>query len=309
MCSETVRQIVEAEGRKVLAEQQAAQIDTAWTAQDCAISAEKTRVYVGCDGVMVPIITDAEKRKRRAKIKEKRRRRGRKCRPLAPLKAGADEAWKEMKVVYYYNEDKSHQHVAATMKNHSAAGRLMRREADRLQFRQASERVALIDGAPWIRNEMEEHLAELDGLGLDFYHLSEQVHRARRRVFGEETAAGKTWADEIMHLFKHEGYAAAWQRLIEWRKPLRRTKREAADRLLHYVAERESMIRYPQFLAAGWDIGSGPTESQCKLSVDRLKGRGRRWNRDNAQAVAALDCLRRSGQWHLHWSTPYGIAV
>jgi hypothetical protein len=69
MCGETARQIVEAEGRKVLKEQQAAAIDTAWAAQDCGISAEKTRVYVGCDGVMVPVITDAEKRKRRAHTK------------------------------------------------------------------------------------------------------------------------------------------------------------------------------------------------------------------------------------------------
>jgi hypothetical protein len=35
--------------------------------------------------------------------------------------------------------------------NHTAAGRVMRREADRLDFRQADERIANVDGAPWIR--------------------------------------------------------------------------------------------------------------------------------------------------------------
>lgn len=312
LSGEQLRLLVEREGRRVLAVQQAAVLDTAWTAVDCAVVEEgrvvreKTRVYTGCDGVMVPVVTHAEKLKRRTLVKEKRRKCGRKRRPLPPLRKGADKAWKEFKVVYYYNEDMRHQHVAVTHQNHEAAGRLLRREADRLQFRQARERVALVDGAPWIREQMNYHLAELDGLGLDFYHLGENVHRARRVVFGEESTAGKAWADELMHVFKHEGYAAAWERLVQWRAALGRspTKRKAADRLLHFVSTRQDMIRYPEFRGRAWQIGSGPTESQCKLTVGRLKGRSRRWDRPNASAVAALDSLERSGQWQKYWTTP-----
>jgi hypothetical protein len=142
---------------------------------------------------------------------------------------------------------------------------------------------------------MQLHFAELDALGLDFYHLSENVHRARRKLFGEESPEGKAWADELMHVFKHEGYAAAWERLLAWRTRLRvKTKRHAADRLLHFVSARRKMIRYPEFREHGWQIGSGPTESQCKLCTKRLKGYGRRWDRPNATAVAALDTLDRN---------------
>ena len=77
--------------------------------------------------------------------------------------------------------------------------------------------------------------------------------------------------------------------------------RKAADRLLHFVSERREMIRYPEFRERGWQIGSGPTESQCKLCTKRLKGYGRRWDRPNATAVAALDTLDRNGQWHQVW--------
>ena len=133
-------------------------------------------------------------------------------------------------------------------------------------FGDAEQRVAVVDGAPWIRAQMELHLAELDGLGLDFYHLSENAHRARRQVFGEDSAEGREWADTLMHLFKHEGYGAAWERLVQWRAQLARSrKRRSADRLLNYVSTRQPMIRYPAFRARGWQIGSGPTESQCKL--------------------------------------------
>jgi hypothetical protein len=186
--------------------------------------------------------------------------------------------------------------------SHLAAGKLLRREADRLRFQKADERVGLVDGATWIREQMQLHFAELDALGLDFYHLSENVHRARRRVFGEESPEGKAWADELMHVFKHEGYTVGWERILPWRTALRgKAKRKAADRLLHFLSARRDMIRYPEFRERGWQIGSGPTESQCKLCTKRLKGYGRRWDRPNATAVAALDTLDRNGQWRQVW--------
>ena len=35
-------------------------------------------------------------------------------------------------------------------------------------------------------------------LGLDFYHLSENVHRCRREVFGEKDESGQKWAREAV---------------------------------------------------------------------------------------------------------------
>jgi len=71
---EQLRLLVEAEGRQVQAAQQATAIATAWTSKDCEVIENnrkvpgKTRVYTGSDGVMVPVITQAEKQKRRAKV-------------------------------------------------------------------------------------------------------------------------------------------------------------------------------------------------------------------------------------------------
>ena len=70
---------------------------------------------------------------------------------------------------------------------------------------------------------------------------------------------------------------------------------------MHYVAKREEMIRYPEFQAKGWQIGSGPTEAMCKTTTARLKGSGMRWDADNAEAVMALDALEQSGEWKLYW--------
>src|SRR5262249_20718223 len=139
---------------------------------------------------------------------------------------------------------------------------------------------------------------------LDFYHLSENAHRCRRSVYGEEDPQGKSWAEDLLHCLKHEGYEASWEKLVTWRGGLRGPrKRSAADRLLKYMSGGREMIRYPEFQARGWQIGSGPTESRCKTSTQRLKGRGRRWNLRNAEAVAALTTLHDSHQWQPYWKT------
>lgn len=300
---ETLRQLVEEEGKNVLRQMQRAELTADWSAEDCRAEQDTTRVYIGCDGVKVPLVTEEEKQKRRKNIREQRRRRGRKCRPLPRPRRGADCAYKDFKVAYLYDEEKANRYVGVSSGNHEAAGRLLRRMSDQVQLPQADQRVALIDGAPWIRNQIEFHGLTED-IGLDFYHLQENAQKTRRVLFGEDSADGKTWVSDLMHTFKHDGYDAAWNVLSETRHPLRSAKKRAAlDRLLQYAGERRDMIRYPEFRARGWQIGSGPTEAECKTTTHRVKGRGRRWDSDNAEALMALAALHDSGLWHQRWTT------
>lgn len=298
---ETLRQLIEQEGQAVLKAQQRAELAPDWQAAECRTKSGKTRVYLGCDGVMVPLVTDAEKQKRRTKVKEQRKQRGRKCRPLPPRKAGADQAYKEFKLGVLYDEEQKRRFVGATSGDHAVAGRMMQRMSTQIGLSKADERIGLADGSPWIRNEIELYGLVSD-LGLDYYHLRENVQKARLAVHGE-SVEGQAWREQVMGLFYERGYEAAWEYLVAWRSTLRGAKRAAADRLLGYVAERREMIRYPVFRSRGWQIGSGPTEAQCKASTQRLKGRGRRWDKANAEALMALDCLDNSHAWHLYWTT------
>jgi len=303
LSGETLRVLVETEGKKVSQAQRSGQLPVGWSAADCKTDGGTTRLYFGSDGVMVPLVTDDEKKLRRQKVKEKRRRRGRKARPLPLMKSGADQHYKEFKIVAYYDEAQEHRLVSGTRGDHEVAGRLMRREASRIQFDRADEKVGNVDGSSWIRKQVQRQCLPLDDLGLDFYHLSENVHKARREIYGEDDEAGKQWAGDLLHIVKHDGYEATWQQLLEWRVGLRRGQRAAADRLLHYVSERQEMIKYPAFVAKGWQIGSGPTEATCKTLTARLKGSGMRWDADNAEVIMALEALTQSGQWDLYWKS------
>jgi len=299
---ETLRQLIEGEGRAVLKAMQRAELSPAWSSADCTTDEGTCRVYLGCDGVKVPLVTDDEKKKRRRNIRHKRSRRGRKCKPLPRPKTGTDNAYKEFKVGYLYDEKKVRRSVGVTAGNHEAAGRMLRRMGDQVGLLEADERIALIDGAPWIRNQIEFHGLTSD-IGLDFYHLRDYAQQTRRSVYGEASKEGQDWLDDLMHTFKHEGYDAAWDKLTAWHKPLRGIKRAAANRLMQYAAERQDMIRYPQFRHNGWQIGSGPTEAECKTTTQRVKGRGRRWDSTNAEAMMALAALHDSGMWTQRWTT------
>jgi hypothetical protein len=183
-----------------------------------------------------------------------------------------------------------------TRKDHRGLGKLLKRDGARLRIQAAEERVGLVDGAVCLRNHMEG--LPLTAVGLDFYHLGEHVHAGRRETFGEKAEAGKQWAGDVLHTVRHEGYEPFWEELTAWRSRQRgRTRRQSADGLLHYVAQRQEMIAYHEFEKRGWHIGSGPIEAMCKATTRRLKGPGMRWDADHAEAMMALESLYQSNLW------------
>jgi hypothetical protein len=116
---------------------------------------------------------------------------------------------------------------------------------------QANEKVGNVDGSRWIRNQIERQSPPLDELGLDFYRLSENCHKARRENYGDDDEEGKEWAGHLLHVFKHDGYEVAWKQLLGLRVALKRG-RPAADRLVSYVIDQGTMIKYSAFRVKGW---------------------------------------------------------
>lgn len=298
------RQCIEAEG-DALTEAQRDMLPPAWEASDCKTASETTRVYMGCDGVMAPVITEEEKRKRREKVCAKRRNARRSKRPLKPLprrQKGSETGHKELKLVTFYSEDMKHSHAVVTSGNHRAAQVLMSREARNLKLHQADQRVAIVDGAVWIRSRLDDTPIRLDGIGLDFYHFAQHVYEAATRIYGEKSPEGRAWASEALELAHNEGYDALWESLQATRRTLRGPRRKALDGLLGYISRREDMIQYPHFRAQGWQIGSGPTEARCKTATARLTRPGMRWTPRHAQALASLAMTFENGQWDTYWT-------
>lgn len=309
MSEEKFRQVVEAEGQAVLTASEQEVLEPDFSAAACQTLTPQgqavTRIYASGDGVLGPVTTQAEKDKRRAttlrKRREKRPVRGRKRGRLPAVKRAADQRYKQFYLTAFYDEEQTRRLVGVSGPGRKEGlRRLLRRDGARLRLRGAAQRIGLIDGATHLRKQMER--LPLSALGLDFYHLSQHVHEARRATYGETNSAGEAWAGDVLHTVRHEGYEKFWGKLADWRGRQRGRKRQVADGLLHYVAERREMLAYDEFERAGWKIGSGPIEAMCKATTRRIKGPGMRWDADHAEAMMALEALQQSNLWDRYWT-------
>jgi hypothetical protein len=71
---------------------------------------------------------------------------------------------------------------------------------------------------------------------------------------------------------------------------------------VHYFETNQERMRYAQFRAQGYPIGSGTVESACKRVIGaRLKQAGMGWTKAGAQAVLSLRAQLLSGRWETMW--------
>jgi hypothetical protein len=304
--SSVVRQIVEHEGSELSTAQHSSQTGPDFKAEDCT---DKTLI-TGTDGVMVPLVTQEQKLKRRKTQAAKRKKEKRKSTAKASRpRKGSDGPYKEFKVVAFYDKDKTHQYVVGTSGNHKIAGRIMRRVGHKLDISQAQTKYSVSDGASWILKQYNIQLPMLDENILDFYHLRDHVTDASYVLFGEGSKEALVWKEQMMEVARNQGSLVMLDRLGECLKNLTDDdKRQELDNLREYIGKRIAMTDYPYFLNLGYDIGSGPTESFCGCLTKRLKGPGMRWDTDNAEAVMALASIYYSNQWDRHWKSRHKAA-
>ena len=312
LSDEKLRQLAENEGRAVIAWQEHEQLEFDFDASKCMTDQTgdgsiQSRVYVGIDGFMLPMVTDAEMGKRYDKAVARRRgqkrKRGRRRRKLQ-RRRGADQRYKEMKLVTMYDQPKVHRLTRATRGGVKKASGLLRQMSADVKLKLAGQIVAVTDGAEWIRRLIENDLPDRSTVILDFYHAAQHVHQARRILFGDENPQGHEWTDQLLKHLLEGSFDDGHETLTQMRSKLRsQTKRKAMDDLMRYLLERREKVAYASFKSAGLDIGSGPTESMCKSLSRRMKGIGMRWAPKNAESMVALEALHQSNRWPAYWST------
>ncbi len=108
-----------------------------------------------------------------------------------------------------------------------------------------------------------------------------------------------TWLSEQWHTLKWEGPHAVLEEVERLRTLVPGPE---MDEKVAYLRKREGQMQYPQYLAAGWPIGSGMAESGNKLVVQaRLKGAGMHWERTQVNPMLALRTTLSSDRWTQDW--------
>ena len=188
------------------------------------------------------------------------------------------------------------------MADHQTFGRLATVETFRRGTATAGLVVAVNDGADW-----EQRLVDLqrpDAVRiLDFGHSAEHLSEVAQAIHGVGTAEAEAWLKEECHELRHgdpEKVLGDLRKLAEGLAGDESKAKvlEVVSDNLAYFEKRRDQIRYAEFEAKGYPIGSGAVESANKLLVEaRLKGSGMHWADSHVDPMVALRTVACSDRW------------
>ena len=169
------------------------------------------------------------------------------------------------------------------------------REATRRSFAEATRRVVLGDGSPWIWNTASELFPDATQI-LDRFHAQEHLSAVGKILWGE-SEAGKTWIQQRYDELD-EGHLRS---LVGALHPYAGNHKEARD-CIHYIWTNRRRMRYPKFHQQGFCTSTGVVEAGCKVVIGtRLKRAGMHWTVRGANAIIALRCSKLSGRFEDFW--------
>jgi hypothetical protein len=203
------------------------------------------------------------------------------------------------------------------LKGHSYQGGLW--DADTMALHQYAEGLrrgidccerlsSVNDGAPWIERITDLNFPEAVQI-VDWSHAKGKLWTVSKAVFGERSAEGKEWVEEQLdHLWSGEvkKVEAALEELDLGQKRWPDEVRQAPG----YFEGNRKRMRYDEFRAEGYPIGSGTVESGINTVVHhRMKRPGRGWERSNGQAMLAGLGELHSGRFDQAWKATLPLAA
>ena len=166
--------------------------------------------------------------------------------------------------------------------------------------------IFLSDGERALQDRQSEYLPENTICILDLFHVLERLWKVAWCFFDERTQKRQAhqWVEERLKRLL-EGKVASVIRGIRYqatqhdlRGQRGKTVKEAAD----YFDRNRDRMKYDEYLAAGYPIGSGVVEGACRhLVKDRMERSGMRWLPSGAQAMLDLRATYLNGEWNDFW--------
>jgi hypothetical protein len=159
--------------------------------------------------------------------------------------------------------------------------------------------ICLMDGERALWEMQREHFAGAVGI-LDLFHVLERFWAAAHCFHAEGSDGAKQYVEERLRdlLQGRAGYVIAGLRRRLNGGKLSGPKRKVIKSAVEYLANNREHMRYDEYLAAGYPIGSGVAEGACRhLVKDRLEQTGMRWTVEGAQAMLHVRALYLNDQW------------
>jgi hypothetical protein len=166
--------------------------------------------------------------------------------------------------------------------------------------------VFLSDGERALHDRQGEYLPEDVTCILDLLHVMERLWKVAWCLFDEKTqrAQAERWVEDRLRMLLDGkvGLVIGGLRQTLTKRQLRGSRRKTVREAINYFDGNRRRMRYDEYLAAGYPIGSGVIEGACRhLVKDRLERAGMRWHPDGAQAMLDLRAVYLNGEWEAFW--------
>jgi hypothetical protein len=159
--------------------------------------------------------------------------------------------------------------------------------------------ICLLDGERALWEVRQTFWEDTIGI-LDLFHVLERLWLAAYcfHAEGSKGAAAFVSARLRMLLEGKVGYVIGGLRQMLKKHRLPAGKRKVLNSVIGYYENNREHMRYDEYLAAGYPIGSGVAEGACRhLVKDRLEQTGMRWVLEGAQAMMHLRATYLNGDW------------
>lgn len=160
--------------------------------------------------------------------------------------------------------------------------------------------VCLMDGERALWEMAGEWLSRGVGI-LDLFHVLERLWQAAYCFHAERSSEAEAFvAHRLRMLLEGKvGYVIGGLKRLRDEHDLKGAKRKTLNAAIQYYENNRDHMKYDEYLAAGYPIGSGVAEGACRhLVKDRLEGTGMRWTVSGAQAMLHLRAIHLNGCWN-----------
>jgi hypothetical protein len=159
--------------------------------------------------------------------------------------------------------------------------------------------ICLMDGERALWDAQAVYFPEAVGV-LDLFHVLERLWAVAHCFHKEGSDESKGFVEQRLRdlLQGRVGYVISGLRRRLKAEKLSGQRRKAVASALEYLGNNKEHMRYDEYLARGYPIGSGVAEGACRhLVKDRMEQTGMRWTVEGAQAMLHVRALHLNDQW------------